>query len=42
MGANAKRCFEERFTVEAMAKSIATATLKWLKYKDGDGSKSHR
>jgi glycosyltransferase involved in cell wall biosynthesis len=41
MGANAKRCFEERFTVEAMAKSIATATEKWLKYKDDDGSKSH-
>ena len=41
MEANAKRCFEERFTVEAMAKSIAEATLKWLKYKDGDDSKSH-
>jgi glycosyltransferase involved in cell wall biosynthesis len=41
MEANAKRCFEERFTVEAMAKSIAEATLKWFKYKDGDDSKSH-
>jgi len=41
MGANAKRCFEERFTVEAMAKSTTTAILKWLKYKDDDGSKSH-
>jgi glycosyltransferase involved in cell wall biosynthesis len=41
MGANAKRCFEERFTVEAMAISIATATQKWLKYKDDDGSKSY-
>jgi hypothetical protein len=24
-----------------MAKSIVEATLKWLKYKDGDDSKSH-
>jgi glycosyltransferase involved in cell wall biosynthesis len=33
MGANAKRSFEERFTVEAMAKSIEVAIQKWLKYK---------
>jgi glycosyltransferase involved in cell wall biosynthesis len=33
IGANAKRCFEERFTVEAMAKSIEVAIQKWLKYK---------
>jgi hypothetical protein len=30
MGANAKRCFEERFTVEAMAKSLLAAQKKWL------------
>ena len=41
MGTNAKRCFEERFTVEAMASSIASAIQKWLKYKDDDGSKSN-
>ena len=32
MGANAKRCFEERFTVEAMAKSILNSVQKFLKY----------
>jgi hypothetical protein len=41
MGANAKRCFEERFTVEAMAKSIAAAIQKWLKYKHEPSQKSH-
>jgi hypothetical protein len=33
MGANAKRCFENRFTVEAMADSMIIAIQKWMKYK---------
>ena len=41
MGLNAKRCFEERFTVEATVISISSEIQKWLKLKDGDGSKSH-
>jgi glycosyltransferase involved in cell wall biosynthesis len=31
MGLNAKRCFEERFTVEAMANSMIIAIQKWMK-----------
>jgi hypothetical protein len=31
MGLNAKRCFEGRFTVEAMANSMITAIQKWMK-----------
>ena len=31
MGANAKRCFEERFTIEAMAKSMITVIQKLMK-----------
>jgi hypothetical protein len=31
MSSNAKRCFEKRFTVEAMADSMITAIQKWLK-----------
>jgi len=41
MGANAKRCFEERFTAEAMATSVAASALKWWKYKGDDGSQNH-
>jgi hypothetical protein len=31
MGANAKRCFEEHFTVEATAKSNLEIFIKYLK-----------
>lgn len=41
MGLNAKRCFEERFTVEVMANSMIIAIQKWMKYKDDDGSNNH-
>jgi glycosyltransferase involved in cell wall biosynthesis len=41
MGANAKRCFEDRFTVESMAITFIAAIHKWWKYKDGDGSKRY-
>jgi len=30
MGTNAKRCFEERFTVEAMAESLIKVLKRWL------------
>jgi glycosyltransferase involved in cell wall biosynthesis len=35
MRANAKRCFEERFTVESMANSFVAAIQKWRKYNEG-------
>jgi len=41
MGVNAKRCFEERFTVEEMARSMAVAIQKCLHHKDSEGYKTH-